>query len=205
MLANTYPGFEACRLDDTDCIWRARLADGLRAELDSFESLWALHPPDFHPIKMGGRWVQTPRWQQAYGADYRYTGHVNRGLPIPEALAPILTFVRTEIDARLNGLLLNWYDAERGHYIGPHRDTIRDLVRGAPIVTVSLGATRTFRLRRYQQKRERVDLTADDGSVLIIPFGANRRWTHEVPLFARDRGRRISITVRAFAGRSSDE
>ena len=49
-------------------------------------------------------------------------------------------------------MLLNWYDAAQRHYIGAHRDSTVGLVSGAPIVTISLGATRTFRLRPMRGK-----------------------------------------------------
>jgi len=57
-----------------------------------------------------------PRWQQAYGHAYRYTGSTNRALPVPAVLEPFLTWVQSTVDPRLNGLLLNWYSASMGHY-----------------------------------------------------------------------------------------
>jgi hypothetical protein len=42
-------------------------------------------------------------------------------------------WARKEIDWQLNGLLLNWYDAGDGHYIGPHRDGIVGLMVSRPI------------------------------------------------------------------------
>lgn len=112
-----------------------------------FEAVWGLHPDEFHEIKMHGRPVKTPRWQQAYGEDYHYTGRVNRALPVPALIDPLVTWAKTSIDSRLNGVLINWYDGSLGHYIGKHHDSTRNMVKGAPIVTVSFGQERTFRLR----------------------------------------------------------
>src|SRR5262249_195285 len=148
------------------------------------------------PIKMHGRVVKTPRWQQAYGADYRYTGRVNRALPVTPEMEPYLLWCRA-IDPRLNGLLFNWYDAGKEHYIGAHRDSTSGMIEHAPIVTISLGAPRTFRLQRWKGEGK-VDLVAVPGSVIVIPYATNLAWTHQVPHFKRDRGRRISIAVRAF-------
>ena len=61
--------------------------------------------------------------------------------PFQQILQPCLAWARVAIDERLNGLLLNWYDAELAHRIVAHRDSIAGLVEGAPIVTISLGAT----------------------------------------------------------------
>jgi alkylated DNA repair dioxygenase AlkB len=141
--------------------------------------------------------VKTPRWQQAFGADYHYTGRVNAGLPVPAILRPLWDWCRGSIDARLNGLLLNWYEPGLGHYIGAHRDSTVNMAEGAPIVTVSLGGGRAFRLRPWKGKGYR-DFAASDGSVFVMPFDTNLAWTHEVPSRKGDRGRRISVTLRAF-------
>lgn len=159
--------------------------------------LWQEHPSEFRMITMHGRPVETPRWQQAYGVDYHYSGQTNTALPVPSALMPMVGYVQAEIDERLNGILLNWYDATLGHYIGKHRDSTKNMVAGAPIVTVSLGATRTFRLRPWRGAGF-TDFSAHDGAVFVMPYATNLAYTHEVPHFARDCGRRISVTFRAF-------
>ena len=66
-----------------------------------------------------------------------------------------------------------------------------------PIVTVSFGEERVFRLRPYRG-RGYTDVQARDGDVFLMPYGTNLAWTHELPRFKRYRGRRISVTVRAF-------
>jgi alkylated DNA repair dioxygenase AlkB len=71
------------------------------------------------------------------------------------------------------------------------------MIEGAPIVTVSYGATRTFRLRPWKGDGVR-DFEARDGTVFVMPYATNRAWTHEVPHNAKSLGRRISITLRAF-------
>jgi alkylated DNA repair dioxygenase AlkB len=164
-----------------------------------FEELWALHPERFHAIAQPftRRTVALPRWQQAHGRDYRYSGGVNRALPVPPLLEPYLAWARQRIDARLDGLLLNWYDGALRHYIGLHRDSIVGLIAGTPIVTVSLGATRLFRLR--PKGGAFFDFPARDGSVFILPWETNLGVKHAVPHRACDSGRRISITMRAFA------
>ena len=165
-----------------------------------FESLWALHPEEFHEIRMHGRLVKTPRWQQAYGMDYHYTGRVNRALPIPALLEPLLRWSRESVHPGLNGLLLNWYDGRLGHYIGRHRDSITNMIPGAPIVTISFGEERTFRLRPWppQLKGAPLLLPARNGTVFVMPWETNLAFTHEVPASTRQPGRRISLTLRAF-------
>lgn len=165
-----------------------------------FEAVWTLHPPDMHWIMIHGKLVQTPRYQQAFGADYHYTGRVNKALPVPDVLVPLHTWVQTIVDDRLNGILLNWYEGP-GHYIGPHHDSVKDMIRGAPIITVSFGETRTFRLSRGKgDDAEAKDFPASPGTVFVMPFDTNLTWKHGVPKSTRYTGRRISVTFRAFSG-----
>jgi alkylated DNA repair dioxygenase AlkB len=185
-------------LDDTHHVLVGRLPDELVPDAAGFERLWALHPADFHVIKMHGKDVKTPRWQQAYGADYRYTGNTNRALPVPAELLPLRAWMHEQIDPRLDGLLLNWYDAARGQYIGKHRDSTINMIDDAPILTISLGAERVFRIRRWKGEGAPLDFRTGDGTVIVMPYATNLAYTHEVPHSAKVTGRRISITGRAF-------
>jgi len=177
----------------------SRLPDALAEDaLEHFQELWGLRPATFHEITQPftGKRIPLPRWQQAYGHDYRYTGAVNRALLMSELLKPYLEWTQ-QIDRRLNGLLLNWYDADLRHYIGPHSDSTSGLVSGTPIITISLGATRSFRLRARNAK-EFKEFEACHGCVFIMPWETNIRIKHEVPHRKGSWGRRISITARAF-------
>jgi alkylated DNA repair dioxygenase AlkB len=190
-------GFEGHDLGDGHTFWVGQLPDHFRSDSALFESFWRLHPPEYHEIVMGGRKVMTPRWQQAFGADYRYSGSINRALPVPPPLLPLLTWARAEIDARLDAILVNWYDAALGHYMGRHRDSTGGMVRGAPITTISFGEERVFRLRPLRGQGH-TDFIARDRSVFVMSYETNQAWTHEVPRARKYTGRRISVTLRAF-------
>ncbi len=156
------------------------LPDELRLGEGEFETLWHRHPDEYHQVRTPrGQRVPTPRWQQAYDRDYVYTGSKNNALPlsvltdgIPK-LSRIVRWCQSEIDGRLNGVLVNWYDGSRGHYIGKHRDSRKGLILGTPIVTLSFGETRTFRLRPYKGDAQRLDFDAPDGTVFVLPFETN--------------------------------
>ncbi len=70
-------------------------------------------------------------------------------------------------------------------------------MEGAPIVTISLGATRVFRL--WAKDKGHADFQATHGSVFVLPWETNKGVKHGVPHRASDTGRRISITLRAFS------
>jgi alkylated DNA repair dioxygenase AlkB len=167
----------------------------------TFDAAWSLHPEDKHEILIHGRLVKTPRWQQAYATDYHYTGRVNAALPTPRILDPLLEWAQREISAELNGILLNWYQGP-GHYIGPHHDSIRNMIEGSPIVTISFGETRVFRLTQGVGRAKVVrNFPAPNGTIFLMPFNTNLAWKHGVPKSTKYVGRRISVTLRAFKSR----
>ncbi|MEM6730856.1 MAG: alpha-ketoglutarate-dependent dioxygenase AlkB [Myxococcota bacterium] len=188
---------ECDHLDARSRLGMGRLPASVCLSAVATQALWDLHPPRFHVVTMYGRKLETPRWQQAYGADYVYSGNVNRALRVPSLLRPLLDVCQRTIDPRLNGLLVNWYDGAQKHYMGPHRDTAGQLIDGSPIVTLSFGEERIFRLRPHGGGPKR-DFLLEHGSVVVLPYDTNLSWTHAVPHFARYRGRRISVTLRAF-------
>lgn len=192
--------FDRHELPGGEIIWVGRLPDALHLNPGQFENLWRMHPEEFPEIRMMGRLVKTPRWQQAYGVDYHFSGQVNKALPVPAMLEPIRNWARATIQSNLNGILLNWYDGSRGHYIGRHRDSTHNMSVNSPIVTISFGDERLFRLRPWPVRTgvEPIDLPARDGSVFVMPWRTNKTFTHEVPASTRQNGRRISVTIRSF-------
>jgi hypothetical protein len=92
---------------------------------------------------------------------------VNKALPIPVLLEPICTWIQNNIDDRLNGILLNWYDGNLKHYIGKHRDSIKNMVAGAPIITISFGEKKIFRLREWKNKETIFDFDTTNGSLFV--------------------------------------
>ncbi len=192
-----YTGFTCHWLNEVDQLWTGQLPEDLWPTSEAFTQLWDLHPEDYHTIQMLGKPVKTPRWQQAYHKTYHYSGGSNPALPVPQELLPYWDWAKSVIDQRLNALLLNWYEGQWGHYIGKHRDSTTFLIKGSPIVTLSLGDRRVFRLRPWQGKGF-LDFPARQGTVFVMPYTTNLRWTHEVPATSKWQGRRISITLRAF-------
>jgi alkylated DNA repair dioxygenase AlkB len=189
--------FTEHRLDAERSIWAGRLPVHLLFSREQFGDLWSIHPSQRHEIVIHGKKVPTPRWSQAYGADYYYSGTVNKAMPVPILLSPVLAWAQEAIEPSLNGLLLNWYDGQLGDYIGKHRDDVRHLLPNTPIVTVSYGEERIFRLRPWRGTGYR-DFAASDGAVFVMPLETNETWTHEVPTFARYGGQRVSVTIRSF-------
>lgn len=192
-----YPGFKPYALDAHHTLWQGQLPANLLPTSQQFEHLWALHPSTYSTIKVHGRPVATPRWEQAYQLAYCYSGIIHTALPLPPVVVPLWHWAQTTIDPRLNGIVLTWYDAHLGHYIGKHRDSWRQLVQGAVIVTISLGHPRVLRLRPWRGQGYQ-DFPLTHGTVCLLPYDTNLAWTHEVPAGKRFPGRRIAMSLRAF-------
>ena len=193
----------------------------------ALESLWARTPTSSCSSRApgGAGLVPYPRWAAAYGVSYAFSQQVARATPIDAAPAParrrelrrwesVLRPLRggggAEPAWALNGALLNWYDGELGHYIGRHADDERQLAAHAPIVSLSFGAPRRFRFTRAGAdwaKHEKVVVELGDGDALVMGGQTQRTHKHEImKLRQRDpRGRRVNLTLRAFAVAPPDE
>jgi alkylated DNA repair dioxygenase AlkB len=194
-------GFTSHELSTGHRFLIGRLPEGLTLAGARLEELWELHPEKRATVRIVGRRVQTPRWQKAYGRDYRFAGGTAEAEEVPPLLEPYLAWARGQVNPLLNGLLVNWYDGSAGHYIGPHHDDPHDLVPGSPVVTISLGEERVFRftLPRPGPAPRKREVLVGPGSVVVIPWDTNGVWKHSVPRLARYRGKRVSITARAFS------
>ena len=186
-------------MDEEYVFLTSSLPDDMNLRGTQFEQFWAMHPETFQSVRMRSGWVRLPRWQQAFGKDYQFSGQTAVAREIGVDVAPYLEWARDVVDPRLNGLLVNWYDGALGHYIGRHRDSEKGLLAGVPIVTISLGEERLMRFRSSRGKgKERYDHPVSPGAVVVVPLETNREWSHEVPKFKRWTGRRISISLRGF-------
>jgi len=144
---------------------------------------------------MRGRPIPMPRLQTAYGRDYSFSGQTSVAKPIPPELQGVVDWANSLGMGLFNALLVNWY-ADGSKYIGAHSDNTAPLVRDSPIMTVSLGATRCFRVRTRADERV-VDLHPADGDVIVMGGAFQAEFKHEVTKVARA-GPRISLTLRQF-------
>jgi len=147
-----------------------------------------------------GRARLVPRlvaWHGDPGARYTYSGVAHEPLP----WTPVLQAVRSRVESlsghRYNSVLLNLYrDGRDG--MGWHADDEPELGRDPVIASVSLGATRRFRLR-HRRRRDTVPLDLGHGSLLLMQGPTQHHWMHAVPKTSRPVGERINLTFRQVA------
>ncbi|PWN38800.1 hypothetical protein IE81DRAFT_327132 [Ceraceosorus guamensis] len=198
-------------LEDSEVYYMARWitrdqAERWRKELDEL-------PQWYRPtLKVYGREIKQSRAIAAFsreaGLPLKYSGHeVEMHCPFPPLLDEIAKRLCTKEmlgeEVRFNHAMLNRYD-DGSVYIGKHSDNLENQV----IVTVSLGAERTFTFEekkvkstvdKARQSRKR-SLVLESGSVLVMQGDVQKRFTHEIareskksPIYSQPR---TSITFR---------
>jgi len=179
--------------------------DILELDLDyDFDELWDLQPEEYGEVRIIGKLIRTPRKTQSYLHDYTFSGTQHLGVDLPVALTPFLeTMNRSDYATKnkFNEVLVNWY-ADGTEYIGAHSDDERNLLKNSPIVTISLGSSRTFRIRDRQTKEIVRDYVLNNRSVGVMGGQFQREFKHEVVKVGGKKGQnigpRISITLRKF-------
>ena len=152
-------------------------------------------------IEVWGKVHDQPRltsWHGDPGTDYTYSGVTLATCP----WTPLLSRLRSDIEQatghRYNSVLLNLYRNEHDG-VGWHSDNERELGRMPVIASLSLGETRSFRLRHREQKHAPVNIALTDGSLLLMAGATQRNWQHAIPKERRERGPRINLTFRQIA------
>lgn len=135
-----------------------------------------------------------PRLTASYGDEgvtYRYSGTVNVALP----WIPTLLEIKEKIEAvqgRYNYCLLNRYRSGQDS-MGMHADNEPEM--GNVIGSLSLGATRTFRIR-HNKTKETMSFSVGHGTLIIMAGTMQQFWKHEIPKTKAPVGERINLTYR---------
>ena len=169
----------------------------------NFDTLWDLHPEDHAEVMIYGKLIPIPRFQRSYGQDYKFSGVVSKGHPIPDELRPFLDWTNSLGYGEYDEMLLNWYK-DGSQYISSHSDSESQLVPNSPIVTITLclpGESRKFRIRDNNKKIVK-DILTLHRSVLVMGGHFQKEFKHEIVKMtgkaALKAGKRISLTFRQF-------
>jgi alkylated DNA repair dioxygenase AlkB len=180
------------------------LAPTVAAEL--LAELMATIPWRHEPIKLFGREVLQPRLTSWHGdptARYAYSGLALDPQPWTPALLHLQQLVETATQAQFNSVLLNLYRTGQDS-MGWHADDEPELGPAPVIASVSLGATRRFRLRPRNPllvSHAPVSLDLSTGSLLLMRGSTQQHWLHAVPKTARPTKLRLNLTFRLVTGR----
>lgn len=132
------------------------------------------------------------------GTRYRYSGLERAARPWHPRLVPLVARLRASLGARFDFALCNLYPDGRAG-LGWHADDERGLAAGAPIASVSLGATRDFALRLRSGGAAVATVPLGHGDLLVMEGDTQRHYHHRVPERARITTPRINLTFRVMA------
>lgn len=148
-------------------------------------------------LRLFGRWHTTPRltaWFGEPGTSYTYSGVRHEANGMHAAVSALRDGVRSYSSADFNFVLLNRYRSGRDG-MGWHADDEPELGERPFIASLSLGATRRFKMRRKDGMNE-IAVDLESGSLLTMSGDCQRDWLHCVPKTMRPVGERINLTFR---------
>jgi alkylated DNA repair dioxygenase AlkB len=152
-------------------------------------------------MKMFGKPVALPRLESMFGDSpkifYTYSNSVElRAKPWPLFLAELRAQVETHTGCRFHLVIGNQYRSAQDS-IGYHADDEPTQGSQPAIASISLGSTRSFKLKRkYGGQVHSFDLS--HGDLLLMQPGCQEEWVHAVPKASRSCGIRINWTFRPY-------
>ncbi len=126
-----------------------------------------------------------------HGVTYRYSGSAYAALPWTPTLLEIKKKIES-VQGSYNYCLLNRYRSGSDS-MGWHADDEPEM--GEVIGSLSLGATRKFRIR-HNTTRETMTFELGNGTLIVMSGTMQKFWQHEVPKTKRPVGERINLTFR---------
>jgi alkylated DNA repair dioxygenase AlkB len=154
-------------------------------------------PWEEEEIFLHGRMVKSPRltaWYGDPGASYMYSGVPHEPMEWTPELSAIRELVSSSAQVSFNSVLLNLY-RDGSDSVSWHSDDEEELGAEPTIASMSVGATRRFRLRE-RRTRESLGLDLADGSLLLMSGASQRDWEHCLTKTKRAVGPRINLTFR---------
>ena len=149
-------------------------------------------------VTVFGKTYPQPRLTALYdihGKSYTYSGLTLNPLPFTLLLERLRLKVQLESQAEFTTCLLNLYrDGQDSN--GWHADNEKTLGTNPVIASLSLGATRQFKLKHREEKNLRTSLSLTHGSLLLMQGETQHRWLHQIPKTRKEVGPRINLTFR---------
>lgn len=179
-----------------------KLPPDLCMNSEVFERIWKSHPPNKGQVILYGKKMETPRWQQSYGHDYKFSGMIHKAVPLTDPFL-INMFNRVFIHSGrpYYQILINWYLDGR-HKIGWHSDDESELVSSVDmeprigIYSFSYGCRRRFDIRAKNEKKSELELYLPNNSCIIMGGECQQFYKHQIPNELRCKERRVNVTWR---------
>ena len=165
-----------------------------------FETLFENLDWQQHKIKIFGKILPQPRLTSLYAegeAPYSYSGLTL----FPKEFTPELHEIRRELEkytsVHFTHCLANLY-RNGNDSMGLHSDDEKELGRNPVIASISLGATRKFKLKHKVRKDQKFEIDLEPGSLLLMQGSTQHFWKHELPKTKKQMAPRINLTFRTI-------
>lgn len=149
-------------------------------------------------VTVFGKTYPQPRLTALYdihGKSYTYSGLTLNPLPFTPLLERLRLKVQRESEAEFSTCLLNLYrDGQDSN--GWHADNEKALGTNPVIASLSLGATRQFKLKHRDDTSLRTSMPLTHGSLLLMQGQTQHRWLHQIPKTRKEVTPRINLTFR---------
>ncbi len=149
-------------------------------------------------IRIYGKLRKLPRltaWYGDPGCRYEYSGITLAPLPWIRCLSTLRARLETLTGDCFNSVLLNYY-RDGSDRMGWHSDDEQTLGLNPVIGSLSLGATRRFRLQHKTDKALKKSIELCGGSYLLMAGATQHHWRHCITRTQRVCGPRINLTFR---------
>jgi len=132
--------------------------------------------------------------ERAYA--YTYSNTTKYALPWTKELLALKSLIEKETGATFNSCLLNLYhNGDEG--MAWHSDGEADLKKEGVIGSLSFGAERKFAFK-HKQTGEKVALTLEHGSLLVMKDTTQTFWLHRLPPSKKIVKPRVNLTFRTI-------
>jgi alkylated DNA repair dioxygenase AlkB len=188
---------EALDIPDADIRFMHRFVGPSESRI-YFDRLMSQTPWNRPMVRVWNKDHLQPRlscWVGDADAMYRFSGKTFRPHPWTEILRDLRHAVQTATGFRFNSVLLNLY-RDGADSIGMHSDSETELGPLPAIASLSLGATRLFRLKHRQNRAAPISIALTDGSLLVMAGQTQECWLHGIRKERRVAEPRISLTFR---------
>ncbi len=192
-------GFESLDVPSADLrYWPGWLTAAQAAA--AYAELTASVPWHQAEIWVGGQKRLIPRlqcWMGDVGTQYRYSGTSFAPMPWVPAVAKLKVQLEEDCNARFNSVLLNWYRTGQDS-VSWHADDEPELGKTPIIASLSLGATRVFKLRPQQRPKgvKTLSLALHHGDLLLMAGATQQHWQHALPKAPSTVAGRLNLTFR---------
>ena len=181
-----------------------RDSDSLLKQLEA--QLKPYYAASKNEVRVYGTVHKIPRKQTAFGdhgLSYTFSGTTVPANPWIPLMSDIRTCVQSALGEAFNFVLVNRYNDGNDH-MGEHRDDETDLMKGAPIASLTFGQARDFVFKHKDARGKNakrkdigpVTVCLEHGSLLNMKHPTNSEWYHSLPVRKKVHGVRVNLTFR---------